>query len=112
VTIKAMDVKSAANVEVPAEDWLNWLGDQGYLIADRISLGPGALELYQREDGVYALYHPPLRGLSVACLFINIPDAATAQELIDLAQKMLGILTWANHPSSTTATYPARSPGG
>lgn len=94
--IKAIDLQSETKLDLAYEgegNWLDWLTDQGYLINERISLGHICLELYQRdEDGVYALYHPPLLGLSVECLFFNIPNNRTAQELISLATKMLTLI--------------------
>ncbi len=94
--IKAIDFQTEAKRDLAQAgegNWLDWLADQGYLICDRISLGQVCLELYQRdEDGAYALYHPPLLGLSVECLFFNILDEAAAQELIALAQQMVGII--------------------
>jgi hypothetical protein len=95
---KAIDMQSEARFDLAQageRNWLDWLADQGYSIHDRISLGHACLELYQRnEDGVYALYHPPLLGLSVECLFYNIPDETAAQELIALAQKMASIIAF------------------
>lgn len=96
--IKAIDFQTEAKfdlAQVGEGNWLDWLADQGYLIYERISLSHVCLELYQRnDDRSYALYHPPLLGLSVECLFVNIPDEAAAQELIALAQKMVGIISF------------------
>jgi hypothetical protein len=101
--IKDIDVQTEEKFDLAQAgegNWLDWLGGQGYLICERISLGHACLELYQRdEDGVYALYHPPLLGLSMECLFINIPDEAAAQELISLTKRMLALI------SSPTACY-------
>ncbi|MGF1566874.1 MAG: hypothetical protein ACFCVD_02165 [Nodosilinea sp.] len=105
--IKAIDMQSEAKFDLGQAgegNWLDWLADQGYLICDRISLGHACLELYQRdEDGVYALYHPPLLGLSVECLFVHIPDEAAAQELIALAQRLARIMAWSLHAGHTTS---------
>lgn len=95
--IKAIDVQTEAKLDLARtgeDNWVDWLAERGYLISDRISLGHVSLELYQRdEDGVYALYHPSLLGLSVECLFFNIPDEAGATELISIARSMLLIMT-------------------
>jgi hypothetical protein len=105
--IKAIDVQTEEKFDLAQAgegNWVDWLAEKGYLICvgeasrleNRISLGHACLELYYRdEDGVYALYHPPLLGLSVECLFFNIASEAAAQELIALAQKMVGMISLA-----------------
>ncbi|MGG6241556.1 hypothetical protein ACQ4N7_23265 [Nodosilinea sp. AN01ver1] len=103
--IKAINVQTEERLDLAQRgegNWLDWMAEQGYLICDRISLGHVCLELYQRdEDGVYALYHPPLLDLSVECLFFNIPDEAGFQELIFLTKKMLFLISFpAGYPSS------------
>lgn len=102
--IKVINVQTEEKFDLAQSgegNWLDWLAEQGYLICvgeasrleNRISLGHVSLELYQRdEDGVYALYHPPLMGLSVECLFLNIASEAAAQELVDLARQFILML--------------------
>jgi hypothetical protein len=94
--LKAIDLQTEDRFNLPTSEdgnWVDWLAAQGYLIYDRISLGHIALELYCCEgSGVYALYHPSIRGLSIDCLFFNIPSEDAAQDLIDLAQQMVEIV--------------------
>lgn len=94
--IKAIDLQTEDKFDLPATgdgNWVDWLTTQGYLIHDRISLGYIALELYCCEgSGVYAIYHPSIHGLSIDCLFFNIPSEDAAQDLIDLAQQMVSML--------------------
>ncbi|MGB3311540.1 MAG: hypothetical protein WBG32_10945 [Nodosilinea sp.] len=96
--IKAINVQTEERFDLAQSgdgNWLDWLAEQGYTVCQQISLSQVCLELYQREeDGVYALYHSPQLGLSVECLFINIPDEVAAQELIALAQRMAKIMAW------------------
>jgi len=104
--IKAIDVQTEEKFDLAQAgegNWVDWLAEKGYLICvgeasrleNRISLGQVSLELYCCDGaGVYALYHQPMLGLSVECLFFNIPDEAAAQELIALAQRMVKIMVW------------------
>ena len=95
--IKAIDIQTEEKFDLPKTgegNWLEWLAEQRYLICDRIPLGYVSFEVYRQEETeVYALYHPVIQGLETECLFFNIPDEATVQELISLAKKMMGIMS-------------------
>ena len=94
-TIQAIDLQTEDKFNLPTTgdgNWVDWLATHGYLIHDQISLGHIALDLYCCEgSGVYALYHPSIQGLSIDCLFFNIPSKDAAQDLVDLARQMVEI---------------------
>jgi hypothetical protein len=96
-TITVIDIQTEAKFALPTTgdgNWVDWLGDQGYLICDRIPLGYMSLELYCCEtSGLFALYHPPFQGLSTEYLFFNISSKESAQELVSLVKRMIGIIS-------------------
>jgi hypothetical protein len=94
--LKVIDFQTEEKFWLPKEgegNWAEWLAEQGYIVCDRIPVGQLTLELYASSDGSpYAVYHPPFQGLDTECLFVSIPSEKQSQELVSLAQQMLGMM--------------------
>lgn len=90
--VRVIDWQSREQSQLPAAgegNFVNWLITQGYDLVATEPLGNAEIEIYQADNGTFAIYHPTFGTLDSECLFINIPSEDDVKMLVNNSQETL-----------------------
>lgn len=83
--VQVIDWQTRERSQLPAAgegNFVSWLIAQGYDLSTTEPLGNAEIEIYQADNGTFAVYHPTFGTLDSESLFVNIPSEDDVRMLV------------------------------